>query len=299
MERLLRLMATVAIVSSARPVLRVRVVLAKTTLVEAWRWGVLALCVWGGTWLATELVPLAREGLADQLWFASAVVMVGPFVAVLGARRPGSRVWSWFIVLPVMIVLFLPAVIAWNRDLRPAALRLEVPMLVGYGLVLLMGAGNYLGTRFALSAFLVAAACLSVLWPISSLASWIPGWFPWESRTTHAAATMGLSLAVWVGAWQAERTSRARTNSLEAVWIDFRDFFGVVWGRRVLDRVNEAAKQENWPVRLHLDGFAPVDPAKRIELSPEQFGRMEQVLRWLLRRFVDPEWIEERMGKAP
>jgi len=42
-------------------------------------------------------------------------------------------------------------------------------MLAGYGLVLLMGAGNYLGTRFALSAFLAAAACLSVVWPMSDL----------------------------------------------------------------------------------------------------------------------------------
>ena len=288
-------MATVAIVASARPVLRMRVVLAKTTLVEAWWWGVLALSVWGGTWLVTELVPVAREGLADQLWFASAVTMVTPFIAVLGARRPGSRVWSWFIVLPVMIVLFLPAVTAWNRDLHPTALRLEVPMLAGYGLVLLMGAGNFLGTRFAISAFLAALACLSVLWPISSVASR----FPWETQTTHAAATIGLSLAIWVGRWQAGRTSLARPNAIENVWIDFRDFFGVVWGRRVLDRVNDAAKQENWPVRLHLDGFAPVDPANETALSPEQSGRIEQVMRWLLRRFVDPEWIEERMGKAP
>jgi len=66
-----------------------------------------------------------------------------------------------------------------------------------------------------------------------------------------------------------------------------------------MDRVNDAAKQENWPVRLHLDGFAPVDPANGTALSPDQSGRIEQVMRWLLRRFVDPEWIEERMGKAP
>jgi hypothetical protein len=295
MERLLRLMATVAIVSSALPVLRVRVVLAKTTLVEAWRWGVFALSLWAGTWLVTELVPIAREGLADQLWFASAVTMVAPFIAVLGARRPGSRVWSWFIVLPMTIVLFLPAVTAWNRDLQPTPLRLEVAMLVGYGLVLLMGAGNFLGTRFAVSAFLAALACLSVLWPMSSLASWCS----WDSRTTHAAATIGLSVAIWAGYRQAIRTRRARPNSLESVWIDFRDFFGVVWGRRVLDRVNDAAKQEHWPVRLHLDGFASIDSANQETLSPEQSGRIEQVVRWLLRRFVDPEWIEERMGKAP
>ena len=46
MERLLRLMATVAIVSSMRPVLQARVVLRKTTLLEAWRWGVLAIGAW-------------------------------------------------------------------------------------------------------------------------------------------------------------------------------------------------------------------------------------------------------------
>ncbi len=292
MEPLLRLMATVAIVSSARPVLQARVVLDKTTLLEAWRWSVWALCVWAGTWLVTELAPIVPRGPADQLWLASAVLMISPFVAALGARRPGSRVWSWFVVLPVMVVLFLPAVTAWNRDLRPTPLRLEAPMLAGYGLVLVMGAGNYLGTRFALSAFLAAAACLSVVWPMSGLASWVP----WSRTTTHAAATIGLSVAAWLGAWQAGRTKRTRGNALERVWSDFRDFFGVVWGRRVLDRVNDAARQEGWPVRLHLDGFAPADASKPGELSPAQSGRIEQVLRWLLRRFVDPDWIDERMS---
>jgi hypothetical protein len=290
MERLLRLMATVAIVSSARPVLQARIVLSKTTLLEAWRWGVLALCVWGGTWLVTEVTPIVRGGAADQLWLASAVLMISPFIAALGARRPGSRVWSFFVVLPVMVVLFLPAVTAWNRDLHPTPLRLEAPMLAGYGLVLLMGAGNYLGTRFALSAFLAAAACLSVVWPMSEFASSIA----WPVSTMHAATTIGLSLAAWLGARQARREERTRRNGFEGVWNDFRDFFGVVWSRRVLDRVNDAAQQEGWPVRLHLDGFAPADPSKPTELTPAQSCRIEQVLRWLLRRFVDPEWIDER-----
>ena len=42
-------------------------------------------------------------------------------------------------------------------------------MLAGYGLVLVMGTGNYLGTRFALSGLLVAAACLMVVCPMSGL----------------------------------------------------------------------------------------------------------------------------------
>jgi hypothetical protein len=285
-------MSTMAIVSSTLPVLQARVVLDKTTLLEAWRWSVLALCVWAGTWSVTELVPIVRGGPSDQLWLASAVLMLSPFVAALGARRPGSRVWSWFIVLPVMIVLSLPAVTAWNRDLHPTPLRLEAPMLAGYGLVLVMGAGNYLGTRFAGSAFLAAAACLSVVWPMSEWSSR----FPWLRSTTHAVATIGLSLAAWLGAWQARRTTRMQRNALDRVWNDFRDFFGIVWGRRVSDRVNDAAAQENWPVRLHLDGFAPADPSKPTELSPAQSDRSEQVLRWLLRRFVDPGWIDERLS---
>ena len=97
MELLLRLMATVAIVSCARPVLRARVVLAKTTLLEAWRWGIVALCAWGAVWLVTEMVPLLRGGLADQFWLAAAVLMISPFVAALGRgdRGRASGAGSW------------------------------------------------------------------------------------------------------------------------------------------------------------------------------------------------------------
>lgn len=285
-------MATVAIVSSARPMLQARVALRETTLLEAWRWGVVALSVWTGTWIVTELAPIVRGGGADQLWLASAVLMVSPFVAALGARRPGSRIWSWFIVLPVMVVLFLPAVTAWNRDLHAAPLRLEAPMLVGYGLVLFMGAGNYLGTRFAVPALLTAAACLSVVWPMTELASRSAS----HSKAIHAAATLGLSMAAWLAAWQARRATRPLENPIERVWSEFRDFFGVVWGRRILERVNETARQEGWPVRLHFDGIAAADPSKPASLTPQQADRLEKVLRWLLRRFVDPQWIDKRMS---
>ena len=238
------------------------------------------------------MVPLVRGGLADQLWLAAAVLMISPFVAALGARRPGSRVWSWFVVLPVMVVLLLPAVTAWNRDLRPTPLRLEIPMLAGYGLVLLMGAGNYLGTRFALSGFLVAAACLIVVCPMSELATRL-SW----SRTT-ASPDGNNSASAWRRGLAPGRPGVAAgtaQNAIERVWNDFRDFFGVVWGRRFMDRVNDAAWHEGWPVRLHFDGLASADASKPVDLSPEQLARIEQVLRWLLRRFVDPEWIDERM----
>ncbi len=68
-----------------------------------------------------------------------------------------------------------------------------------------------------------------------------------------------------------------------------------MWARRVLDRVNATALQEAWPVRLQLNGFVPVDPSRPLSITSEQSGQIEHTLRWLLRRFADPEWIDERI----
>jgi hypothetical protein len=285
-------MATLAIVSCARPVLRTRVMLSKTTLLEAWLWGVVAICLWGLTWFVTDLTEIAPRGWADQFWLGSVLLMLSPFIAALGARRPGSRVWSFFVVLPVIVVLMLPAVTAWNRDLRPTPLRLETPMVVGYALVLVMGAGNYLGTRFAIPALLAAGASLTIVWPLSETAEH----YSLANSTLRSAATIAITIAAWLGAHQAAKAKRGAGNPLDAVWSDFRDFFGIVWGRRLMDRLNHTAQQEDWPVRLQFEGFVPLDPASPSELLPDQKARVEQALRWLLRRFVDPEWIDERIA---
>jgi hypothetical protein len=308
MEGALRLMASVAIVSSVPPVLAARNRLRKTTLLGAWLWGAVALGAWAVTFFVTEVLGVVSPGAADQMWLASAVLLVCPLIAVLGARRPGSRVWGLFIVAPLAVVLDLPAVTAWNRDFHPAPLRLEVPMLAGYGLVLLMGAGNYLGTRFALPALLAAAAMLLVPVSMSSL-HWLPASFP-----ARATATLLLGIAVWMAAI-ARRKAARRGGSLtpssipigeggaraatrfDRLWNDFRDLYGIVWARRVMDRVNDAAVHEGWPVRLHLHGFAGLEPAPPPSLAPDQFQQIERTLRWLLRRFVDPEWIDERIAQ--
>jgi hypothetical protein len=317
-------MAGVAIVSSVPAVLAARNRLRKTTLLGAWLWGAVALGAWGVTFFVTEVLGVVSEGVADQMWLASAVLLVCPFIAVLGARRPGSRVWGLFIVAPLAVVLDLPAATAWNRDFHPAPLRLEVPMLAGYGLVLLMGAGNYLGTRFALPALLAAAAMLLVPVSMSSL-----HWFP-ESFPARAAATLLLGIAVGTAAIAMRKAARRGRNlspspipmdfglrraqssrelsragegrvraasPFDRLWNDFRDLYGIVWARRVMDRVNDAAVHEGWPVRLHLHGFAGLDPAHPPSLAPDQLQQIERTLRWLLRRFVDPEWIDERIAE--
>jgi hypothetical protein len=286
-------MAGVAIVSSLPAVLVARKKLRNTTLLGAWLWAAAALAGWGVSFFATEVLGVVVAGAADQMWLASAALVVCPFVAVLGAKRPGSRVWGLFIVMPLAIVLDLPAVTAWNRDFHPAPLHLEVPMLAGYALVVLMGAGNYLGTRFAIPAFLAAASVMIVPVSMSSL-QWLPEGFP-----ARGAATLLLAISIWVAALATQRSAKRRgATPFDALWSDFRDLYGIVWARRILDRVNETAVHESWSVRLHLDGFAPVDPTNVLSISPKQSQQIEHALRWLLRRFVDPEWIDERIAEG-
>ncbi len=293
MEAALRLVAAVSIASCATGVLAARGRLRHTTLRGAWLWGAVALSLWGVSFFATEVLGWLREGAADQVWLASAVLLVCPFVAVLGVRRPGSRVWDVFIVAPLAIVLDLPAVTAWNRDLQPASLHLEVPMLAGYALVLVMGAGNYLATRFAIPALLAAVAMLLVPVSMSSLHG-AP-----DPSLARPLATLLLSAAFWgavLGLRKSSRTERpVGPTAFEELWNDFRDLYGIVWARRVLDRVNATAVQEDWPVRLQLNGFVPVDRSQPLSLTPEQSGQIEHTLRWLLRRFADPVWIDERI----
>ncbi len=273
---------------------RMQVVLRATTLVEAGRWAAAAWVGWTFAWIVTGVLNVAREGIADQIWYAVAVLVVAPFAAVLGARRPGSRVWSWFVVLPATIVLLLPAATAWSHDWSVGPLRLELPMLAGYSLVLVMGLGNYLGTRFAWDALLAATACLVIVVPMSTLGSRISA----SPQITRAAATLLAVLALRRAARWNPPASAPRQTRFDVVWIDFRDLFGVVWARRILERVNDTARSENWPVRLHLDGFTPTDPSRPLELTSEQQAQIEQTLRWLLRRFVDREWFDARFGGA-
>ena len=84
----------------------------------------------------------------------------------------------------------------------------------------------------------------------------------------------------------------------ERVWNDFREMFGIVWMKRAMDRINEEfAEREQWPARLGPDGLewseTPTEEQRR-----HTEARLAYALHWLLRRFVDPEWIDRRLGKS-
>ncbi|MEX0717533.1 MAG: hypothetical protein WD066_13150 [Planctomycetaceae bacterium] len=270
-----------------------RAVVAETSLVAPWRWLIVGVGVVSVAFVgqASGLIPERWAGRCDYL---AAVALLAPPIAVLGARRPGAGVWGWFVVLPMVCVLGLPAVTGgWWRGGEVAPLRLEWPPLIGFALVLVMGVGNYVGTRFTLPALLYGAAVALHAAPASEFVA--------VDRPAASMLASGSLVGLGVAAWLAVRAARqapAARHPLDSLWLDFRDLFGIVWAKRALERVNHSARAQRWPVRLHLDGFAPVEGDAPASIDPETSERIETLLRWLLKRFVEPDWIDRRLNRA-
>jgi hypothetical protein len=289
--------------------IRGRIALKHTTLSMAASWGIVSILIWAACWASDGVLPTMNEGLADRLWYAAAVLALCPAMSVLGARRPTTRVWQWFVVLPMILVLASPLAVSWRELNDPSRLQLEAPVLVGFGLVLVMSAGNYVGTRFTLSAvlFTIAVALL-----VATLAEAVPNQLV-QPYSLRLWATVVLSAAILFGRRSARTESRrtstaamklgtfeSRLEGADKLWADFRNTFGIVWARRIQDRINSVAAKEVWPARLESQGFVwhETDDSPSDERIEEAAGRIEHTLRWLLRRFCDPEWINERLGTA-
>ncbi len=234
-------------------------------------------------------------------------------MAVLGSRRPGVRVWAWFILFPMLFALGWPLIALRLQGSELRGLHLETPQVAAFTLILVMSVGNYLGTRFTLSALFYGAAILAIV-----VASWsgCPVFLTNRPAVRFWSTFLNV-LAIWMS-WTSSRSIVA--NRFDRLWFDFFDTFGIVWGRRIQDRVNFIATRERWPARLELDGFVWLDELKtvipegvtvsEIQNELQQNGqnhdsdqkkiesRIEYTFRWLLRRFVDPAWIDERLGSA-
>ena len=260
-----------------------------TTLTTTASWGIFVAAWW---WIAAVLSAFCfvdRPVVQDQLWYWTAVVSLVPPIAVLGAKRPGSEAWNFFVLIPLVLVLGWPALTVWTAQ-GPGALRVESPVLIGFVLVLVMGCGNYIATRLAFPALLYALSVVLVLAPCSTV--W--AFRGVSSEVTRLAGTGCLVLAVF-WSWGLLRQRSTTHNGPDRVWNDFREMFGIVWMKRALDRINEEfAEREQWPARLGTDGLEWVAPPTQEQRAHIE-SRLEYALRWLLRRFVDPEWIDRRL----
>lgn len=266
---------------------RSRMALRGTTLTVSAGWAVAGGVAGLSAALAEAFVPADRAGWIDALWYATAVILLCPGIGVLGARRPGAGAWTFFVLVPLLLVLLWPVAAARRVVTAGAPLELEEPATLAWLLVLVMAAGNYFGTRHTGSALLASAGLVLMIGPCSAFKDWCP----------PAAESRGLAAVLLLAAAGLARFDAGRPepdHPCDPVWRDFLDTFGMVWPKRVLERINEAARHENWPVRLDWHGFVR-QPGRTSEEVEASRARVEEMLRWALKRFVDPEWIDARL----
>lgn len=253
--------------------------LRPTTLRGSWRWAIVACLGWAAVAVLTRVTN--SPGPLDRAWYAAAVVTLIPFVHVLGARRPVSRSWNGFVVLPMLAVLGLPLVTSgpWTGPFE-----IDLPPLLGFLLVLVMGTGNYFGTRYTLPTLLLACGLAVAVVAGSTVR---PEWFPTipTSRTIAVGSFAIALLSAGRRSTGAPATGDSAADRLDALWREFRDLFGIVWAKRVMDRVNESLAAADCKSRLDLDGirWTDPDPATATKVVEETFA-------WLLKRFADPPW---------
>lgn len=263
-----------------------------TTLTTAAWWGLTGTMIAVIAQTVELMNDTARSGWIDLTWYLSAVVLLCPGIAVLGARRPNAAVWAFFILVPLVLVMMWPA-LASTRVLKAGVpLELEEPALIGFAIVLVMATGNYFGTRYTLPAILYAAGLVLIVAPMSAT---VPDMFPGR-ELARLQASVSLCCAAGLATSRARPWNGPDVYRFDRLWIDFVDTFGMVWAKRVMDRVNESARHEKWTKHLDWLGFAPNGEAATSEENHRTEERIEHTLRWLLKRFVSEEWVDARVN---
>jgi hypothetical protein len=263
------------------------------TVATAWAiWFQVTLTVATIATLAKSRVP---PGILDQLWYLTAVSALTPFVAVLGARRGRLLEWSLFIVLPLIVVLEWPALAQWRPCWNGQRLELEGPALIAYFLAWTMSLGSYL----IMTRFTPAVTCWAYAWmaAIMSLNNSLTDAFAALSPIrpgNHSYLAIAMQILFWLALnWAAN--VRSRYDGWDRVWQDFRGWFGVLWATRIMARINEVAQREQWPWRLTHGGWEPTSSEQPQRRPPIDDPRIDHTVRWLLKPFVDPEWIDARL----
>lgn len=286
--------AACAGIASLLPVVaRLRTGLAGTALLSAWPPLAIAWLVWLVIAVVT-LPPSPLRPWADSLWFLAAITALVPPIAVLGARRPTSRVWTWFVLVPLVLVFAWPVLPVLVSGAGPAAFNLEAPVVVGFALVLIMGAGNYLGLAHTISASLWMAGLALVVLPLCPATNG-PLLDVWSGR---AGGTCCLAAAGWIADRQAARRRLANDSRLpfNRAWSDFRELFGIVWSKRIQERFNEEARGKGLTLRLGFEGLEDASGGRSSDsFDAASLAAAEASLRWHLQKFVDPEWIDQRL----
>ncbi len=273
-----------------------------TTLFAPWCW--LLVTIWSIT-LAHTLLPetvIEAEEAANatgithskhQHWieaiqFAAHALVFCPFMSLLGARRPQNRMWE-FIVFSLWLVLVLPAL--ETVLLHPGQLADTQGIRAWFMLTLIgVSALNIVLSRFWISGILVGVAQFLLVNP--HLPSWTQLDYSWTMEAGLSCAVASLLVAFLL-----PKPDRTALREEDRVWLDYRDLFGGMWALRIKERINASATLYDWDLRLTWSGFVSADGSPLPEKLPE---KTEQILHQhfynLMRKFVTPQWIDQRLG---
>lgn len=258
----------------------------ETTLTATWWWSLAALSMTCGVELLAAGNALGDEATASLWRYTARVLLLCPAVSLVGAKHPQDGPWN-FVVLSLWGVLALPAA---ESLLLHRGQPIEVHGFWSWFLAALvfLALVNVLPTRHALAGLLAVCGQTLLLW------EYLPYSLPaWPEELT-GGGTACLAAAALMFAAQPRTIGAAK--SLDRLWLDFRDTFGLFWGLRVQERLLAAAKMYEWPVTLGWTGWVTREgqPLSE-ELPEEQHKAILLTLRGLLRRFVSNEWIETRL----
>jgi hypothetical protein len=249
----------------------------RTSLLQAVHWAMLAWIAWVWTTAFAE----ADESMKLEPGRYLALCLTGcAAVAVLGARRPHVGAWN-FVVLGLLAVMVLP--LAENLLTEPKPL--DVIRIVFLAGTLAVGVLNYLPTRLAAAAVLLAAACVAETWLLVN---------PGQSGGVATLSPLLLGLVPWT-AWIVLARRPPPRSQFDRLWLDFRDRFGFVWAQRVREQFNRSAANAGWTARLYWQGLF----LKSGSLLPDSTAQdqMLEALEALLKRFSYEE-AEERDPEA-
>ena len=263
------------------------------TLLSSWRWAVAGTVSVVIAMIVTSRIVAVSPAWCSAAQYFAATMLLTPLVAALGARRPGNAAWQWFVVLPMIVVLQWPAMTQLLNNRGREAIDLGAPATIGVLLVIAMSAGTLLGTSMTLPALMYVAAVLCCFLPSSGWiesASAIPLLSPLLllAAQTHAASILRTCVT-------ASRSARNLAESTDAAWQLFQTLYGLVWTRRVLDRINQFAPGEQWTVTLTLPGFRRSNGAAGTDAD---LAKPLEAFRWVLSRFADPAWIEKHVSNT-
>jgi hypothetical protein len=289
--------------------LRARIRLWPLTLRTAWYWCIPALVAHVMASTASFVPSLMSARSETLMHFVAAALLLTPAVSVLGARRPGASAWPWFVTLPMLLVLLWPAVNEAMQTDAARPIQPGTPAVIGILTVLVMTGGNYFGTRNTAAA---AGYATAVLCHLAAATGFVD-----SSATAAFAAVVALTVAACLSWWnfstalpEDAASGQSRQQRVNTMWFHFRDLFGIVWAKRVADRVNQFAARESWSVILTLDGLTMRDDETSQSsvvgsressgslppLCDQALDRPQQVLCWVLRRFATPPWFELELG---